>query len=77
MVELVTDYLEGALADGDRARFEAHLGSCENCTAYVEQMRLTIRLTGELGPEALAPDVERELLAAFRDWRAGGDDGGA
>ena len=32
IVELVTDYLEGALSSTDRKRFEAHLGNCPHCT---------------------------------------------
>jgi hypothetical protein len=43
---------------------------CEGCTAYVEQMRATLRVLGEIPPEALSPEAERELLDAFRDWRA-------
>jgi anti-sigma factor RsiW len=72
MVELMTDYLEGALPEADRLRFEAHIAGCEHCTAYLEQMRETIRVVGAIDPGALEPDVERELLAAFRDWKAGG-----
>jgi anti-sigma factor RsiW len=71
-VELVTDYLEGALSAADRDRFEAHLAHCDHCTAYIEQLRLTIRVTGEIPPEAMSDEMERELLAAFRDWKAGG-----
>ena len=39
MVEIVTDYLEGALSPEDRSRFEQHLALCDGCTYYVEQMR--------------------------------------
>jgi anti-sigma factor RsiW len=42
LVELVTDYLEGALPPEDAARFEAHVGSCPGCEAYLEQIRTTI-----------------------------------
>jgi anti-sigma factor RsiW len=70
LVELVTDYLEGALPPDDARRFEEHLGTCEGCTAYVAQMRATVRVLGEIPPEGLSPDAERELLHAFRDWRA-------
>jgi anti-sigma factor RsiW len=31
LVELVTDYLEGALAPAERARFEAHVADCPGC----------------------------------------------
>jgi anti-sigma factor RsiW len=44
LVELVTDYLEDALTPEERERFEAHLDDCPGCRAYVEQMRVTIRL---------------------------------
>jgi anti-sigma factor RsiW len=69
LVELVTDYLDGALDAGERARFEAHLGACTHCTAYVEQFRLTIAVAGTVEPEALPPAAERALLDAFRDWK--------
>ena len=52
-VELVTDYLEGALSRRDRRRFEAHLAGCPHCTEYLAQMRETIQLTGRLEPEDL------------------------
>ena len=48
MVELVTDYLEGRLSRSERRRFEQHLSACDGCTAYVEQMRLTLRALGKL-----------------------------
>ena len=71
LVELVTSYLEGALSTEDRARFDAHIATCEACTAYLRQMRQTIRALGHLPPESISPEAERELLAAFRDWKAG------
>ena len=69
-VELVTDYLEGALSPEDNARFEDHIGRCTGCAAYLEQIRETIELSGRLTPESLSPEAERTLLDAFRDWRA-------
>ena len=69
-VELVTDYLEGALSLGDTERFEEHIGRCTGCEAYLEQIRQTIALAGRLTPESLSPEAERELLEAFRGWRA-------
>jgi anti-sigma factor RsiW len=69
LVELVTDYLEGALPEETRRRFEDHVAGCDGCTNYVEQMRRTIELTGRLSPETLSPDAERTLLEAFRGWQ--------
>ena len=69
LVEIITDYLEGALSDLDRERFERHLESCEGCRTYLDQMRRTIALAGTLKQESIpAPAMER-LLQAFRRWR--------
>ena len=70
LVELVTDYLEGALLEEERLRFEDHVARCGGCTIYLEQIRQTISVLGHLPEEVLTPDAERELLEAFRDWRA-------
>ena len=44
LVELVTDYLEGALDVGDQTRaFDAHIAGCPDCTRYLQQLELTIR----------------------------------
>ena len=69
LVELVTDYLEGALSPEQHARFENHIAGCDGCTAYLEQMRLTLRLAGRLDPEAVDPVFRDRLVDAFRDWR--------
>jgi anti-sigma factor RsiW len=69
LVELVTDYLEGALPPEEAARFEEHLAPCDGCRNYVEQMEQTIRLVGSLSPASLSPEAERALLLAFRDWK--------
>ncbi|HEX3686229.1 MAG TPA: zf-HC2 domain-containing protein [Gaiellaceae bacterium] len=69
LVELVTDYLEGALSPEETARFDDHIGRCTGCAAYLEQIRQTIVLTGRLTPESLSPEAERALLDAFRGWR--------
>jgi predicted anti-sigma-YlaC factor YlaD len=68
LVELVTDYLEGALTTRERALFEEHLAECAGCVAYLDQMRTTIELTGRLRQDDLAPELPAELVVAFRDW---------
>ena len=68
VVELVTDYLEGALDERERERFERHLGGCDGCSAYLDQMRLTLRLAGRLEPESIDPVFRDRLMAAFRGW---------
>ncbi|MGZ4354329.1 MAG: anti-sigma factor family protein [Gaiellaceae bacterium] len=69
LVELVTDYLEGALPPEDVARFERHLAVCPGCTTYVEQIRETVRRTGSLREDDLAPAARDALLAQFRNWK--------
>ena len=69
VVELLTDYLEGALPAADRSRLEQHLAGCEGCSNYLEQLRTTIRLTGTLAEELIPPEAMRSLLAVFRAWR--------
>lgn len=69
LVELVTGYLDDALAPLDRVRFDAHIAGCDGCTAYLEQMRLTIATLGRLRADDLTPDAAGDLLTLFRDWR--------
>jgi anti-sigma factor RsiW len=69
-VELVTDYLEGALSRRDRRRFEAHLRGCPNCAAYLEQIRMTIQLAGAIEPDDLTPEARADLADLYRRWRS-------
>jgi len=70
VVELVTEYLAGGLSAEDRERFEEHLGFCTWCTTYLEQMRQTIRSTGQLRAEDLDPELESALIDVFRRWKS-------
>jgi len=69
VVEIVTDYLEGAMPSEERARFEEHLSVCDGCTNYLGHVRETIRLTGMLTEEQIPEEQKRSLLMAFRDWK--------
>jgi anti-sigma factor RsiW len=69
VVELVTDYLEGALDPKLSEEVEAHLGLCEGCGIYVEQMRVTIRTLGKVPVTSLSAGAQAELVRAFRDLR--------
>jgi anti-sigma factor RsiW len=66
LVELVTDYLEGALPPSEMTRFDAHLTTCPHCRVYLTQMRLTIQALGHVPADALPPDAMKTLLAHFR-----------
>ncbi len=69
-VELVTDYLEGALSWRQRRRFEAHVKACSNCAAYLEQIKMTIRLAGKIEPADLTPEARADLTELYRRWRS-------
>jgi predicted anti-sigma-YlaC factor YlaD len=71
LVELVTEYLEGALAPTKRARLEEHLAGCVGCRDHLDQMRRTISAVGHLPEEEVSPTAQQELLAVFRAWKGG------
>jgi len=68
-VELVTEYLDGAMSPGERVRFEAHIDHCDECRTYLAQFRDTIAAVGHLPPESIEPEAEARLLDVFRDWK--------
>ena len=69
VVELVTAYLDGALADDDRERMEAHLERCPPCVEYVDQIRTTARVAAVAAVDLeLHPD-RAALLDAFKEFR--------
>ncbi|HTI35416.1 MAG TPA: anti-sigma factor [Miltoncostaea sp.] len=67
IVELITDYLEGALPEDLRARFEEHLSYCPPCREYLAQLRATMEITGRLTESDVPPETMEALLRAFRD----------
>jgi anti-sigma factor RsiW len=71
LVELVTDYFEGALPDEDVRRFEDHIDLCDLCARYLAQMRLTIDTVGRIPEESISAEAKDTLLHAFRDWHVG------
>ncbi len=68
VVELVTDYLEGALEPDEHARIEQHLAGCTKCGAYLDQIRTTIRLVGRVEAASLSAETQRGLVEAFRSF---------
>ena len=69
-VELVTDYLDGALPTRTLTHVEEHLVMCDWCVTYVEQMQATIASLRELS-EPGAPEPPDSVLAALRAKRGG------
>ena len=73
----MTDFLDDALSRDDLANFEAHLGLCEGCRAYLDQVRRTITITTESRDHTvqLTPANFDDLLDLFT--RPANDDDGA
>ncbi len=69
-VERVTDYLEDALPPDDRTRLEEHLGECDPCSLYLQQLRTTLGLAGELREADVSPELQAELFEVFTRWRS-------
>jgi len=68
-VELLMDYLEGALPDDLHADLEAHVAACPRCTAFVAAYRETPRILRDATAAALPPDLEASLLDFLRARR--------
>lgn len=75
LVEVVTEWMEGALSVAQREEVEEHLAICPDCIVYVDQLRTTTALAARLADPApsagpMVPDgVKSRLLAAFRASR--------
>jgi anti-sigma factor RsiW len=68
-VELMSDYLDGSLSRRDRRRLTAHLALCDACTAYLEQLRVTIAASGQISADDLAPEALETLTELFERFR--------
>jgi anti-sigma factor (TIGR02949 family) len=71
LVELVTDYLDGALPDAQAQRLERHLGTCPGCTEYLEQLRTVAGSLRGLTEESFPEEMRDGVIADFRDSRDG------
>ena len=69
-VELMTDYLEGALSEIERRRFERHLHYCPACLRVLDQLRATVETVGRLDPDRVDPDVRDGLLSLYRNFHS-------
>jgi anti-sigma factor RsiW len=69
-VDLVTDYLEGALHEDRAELVEEHLVLCVACKAYLDQYEATVRvLPDAVRDEPVPASTRTALLSAFRDWK--------
>lgn len=67
---MVSDYLDGTLAEHDRRLIERHLAACPPCVYYLEQMRGVIHVSATLRETIPDAETRKHLLAAFREWKS-------
>jgi predicted anti-sigma-YlaC factor YlaD len=67
VVEIATDYLEGALPREQGLRLERHLETCPGCIEYIEQMRTLAGSLGGVTDDAIPPELRERLLDAVRE----------
>ena len=66
-VELVTEYLDGALPAATVDLVEQHLVMCDWCQDYLHQFKATIESVGQLDSEPPPKELLETLLVAFRE----------
>ena len=71
LVEIVTDYLEGALEPAMTAAVERHLVLCPHCEVYIEQMRETDPVGLRHEPEQCTVPVKAPGPTFLDDLEAG------
>ena len=69
VVELVTDYLEGALPDAQARRLERHLGTCPGCADYLEQLRTVAGSLRGVTDDSFPPEMRDRVIADFKRSR--------
>jgi anti-sigma factor RsiW len=72
LIAMVTDYLDGVLAEPVATQVAGHLAICDGCEEYLTQFRGTISALGALPVATLDPAVRTQLLQAFQDFPHGG-----
>jgi hypothetical protein len=70
IVELVTEYPDGAMRPESIDQFEQHVVFCQGCDAYLDQMRRSIVLLRHVGDDGVDIVALDQLMAAFRSRRS-------
>jgi anti-sigma factor RsiW len=68
-VELLMEYMEGALAPDVREAIERHVAGCPRCDAFIASYRETPRIVRDATRMEMPADLEASLLAVLRNAR--------
>jgi anti-sigma factor (TIGR02949 family) len=69
VVEIVADYLDGALPADEAGRLRRHLDTCPGCAEYLEQLRTIAGSLRGLTDDSFPAEMRDGLIADFRDRR--------
>jgi anti-sigma factor RsiW len=69
VAELLIDLVSGELGDEIRIHIEEHLHKCPPCVIYVETYKLTIKMTRQLPPVPMPPQLVERLKRAVETQR--------
>lgn len=72
-VDLLMEYLEGALPLEVRRAIDAHVNRCRRCQAFVESYQSTSRVIRESTRLEVPDDLAASLLAVLRAQRKADD----
>jgi anti-sigma factor RsiW len=73
-VELLMEYMEGALAPDARVAIEAHVAGCPRCQAFMSSYQESVRILRDATQVEMPADLEASLMAAVRAARAAPND---
>jgi anti-sigma factor RsiW len=68
-VELLMDYLEGAVTEDVRASLEGHVAGCPRCVAFISSYQQVPRIVREATASVLPHSVEQSLRSFLRAQR--------
>ena len=69
VVEIITDYLEGALPAAEARRLKRHLDTCPGCTEYLAQLRAVAGSLRGVTDASFPAEMRDGLIADFRRLR--------
>jgi anti-sigma factor RsiW len=71
VVDLVTEYLEGAMSADEITALELHLHYCDGCATYLDQIRETVALARGVSGERISDELKDALRLAYDELGRG------
>ncbi len=68
-VDLLMDYLEGALPEDLRSALDAHVAGCQRCVAFIASYQETPRILRQATATAMPADLRASLQTFLRTER--------